>query len=361
MTCSRIARLLVLALVPLDDAPELLGDSEPSITGYCAPPSPHRCIRHADCPSDVCDTYAARCLRERDVVYVDRDDAACASGDGTRDKPVCEIGAGIALLGGRSAVRVYPGSYRPFSVSALTVGLYGPAGEGGRAEVTEEDVGGVRIAGGRVLVDGFSIGRHSTFGMSCDSATLRVRRSELLSDLGVGARATGCIFEADRVTFSGLLGALDLQASRYRVTNSVVLGVSERTAIVLDGGSGELLFDTVVGNGDPSLGHPGAIDCRAGARIRDSIIVHNSRDAAGSQLTGACELARVVVGASDTVAHPGAIKLDPMLEGFHLPRNAANLACCIDRARPRLGIRHDFDGQRRPQGFGFDIGADETP
>jgi hypothetical protein len=325
------------------------------------------CARHADCASETCDVHRGRCVREAELVYVDRRDVACATGDGSKSRPVCTIGEGIArTTAERSAVRVRPGQYFPFHVSDRAVSLYGPAGEDGDAEVTEEDVGGSRVgANATVLVDGFNLGRHSRFGIECAggalTTSLTVRRSQTMSDVGVGMRVTGCVVRVDRTRMSGLYGAIQYTDARYVVTNTVVTGVSERTAIVVRGGAGRFELVTVVNNGDPALAHAGAFDCgTTPVRIEDSIVFGNLHGAGGSQLTGACRLERVVVGTHDGTTARGAIRLDPELAGYTLPRTPANLACCIDRAASSP-VRTDFDGTPRPQGPAFDIGAYEAP
>jgi hypothetical protein len=74
---------------------------------------------------------------------------------------------------------------------------------------------------------------------------------------------------------------------------------------------------------------------------------------------------QVVVGTEDTTPSPGAIRLDPDFvdpgaRNYHLARSPANRACCIDKAARQPDLSTDFDGDTRPMGAGFDIGADEV-
>jgi hypothetical protein len=345
------------------------------VSNRCVP-----CSAHAQCASQTCDTYAAtlfgrgRCLPEAKVLYVDAGKcggiATCGLtgvGSGTKADPFCSIRDAVAAAGtgGKDVVRVLPGLYCPFHVTGKSVKLFGPAGEGGEADVTEEDTGGPSVAGGGdVVVDGFLLGRHSTVGLRCTASgaapVLRARRNKIVSDVGVGLSVDGCLVEADRNHVSGMNGAIALTDARYRLTNNVVTGASERAAVRIERGSGEFAYNTIVGNGDLSLGIAGAIDCGSTpVTIEDSIIFDNAMDATGSQLTGACSLARVVVGETDGIVSSGAIRLDPSLDGFRLTASPANDGCCVNRGRPSWFVRTDVDGTRRPQAGGWDIGAHE--
>jgi hypothetical protein len=341
------------------------------------------CQRHADCGSDVCDTslwgpagYGV-CLPEPRVIYVDA--ASCASaggyppeslGTGTKSDPLCTIHEAVARASSaQPIVRVRPGWYYPFAVENKTIAFYGPAGEGGHAEVTEEDVGGVRVGeAAAAIFDGFVLGRHSTTGLRCEGgkarAQVQIRRSEVLSDVGVALRAgDGCSIKVERSRLSGLYGAVAIDGAHYLFTNSIIDGVGERAAVRVGSGSGRFQFSTITGNVEASLGVEGAFDCGAGpVRITDSIVTGNALGPSGSQFRGNCQLARVVVGSADSLGgQPGAIAKDPSFgAGFTLPRAAANLDCCIDRAATNFSVLRDFAGNARPHGRRWDIGALET-
>jgi hypothetical protein len=336
------------------------------------------CRAHADCASDVCDVYLTthsgpgRCIPEPEVLYVDgrgvHGSLCDGAGDGSRSDPFCSIRDAVAAADhARSAIRVSPGTYFPFSVRDKRLAIYGPAGEGGVVDVTEEDISGSTVSGpADVILDGLSLGRHSRFGVRCDGGAARpkvhIRRSEVLSDIGVALEATGCDLLLDRSRVSGLYGAMVLEDTRFVMTSNVISGVSERTAIRFEASDGRFLLNTVTRNGDPSLAHPGAIDCGATPVVlEDSIIAGNLLGPGGSQLTGSCVLDGVVVGSADVVTSPGAIRLDPELDDYRLPRTAANLGCCIDRAADHPDVPADIDGTPRPQGPAYDIGAYEAP
>ncbi|MDI3287748.1 hypothetical protein [Polyangium sp. 15x6] len=168
------------------------------VQGVCSP-----CNRHAHCASDVCDLYqGGRCIPERDVLYVGRkvvvDYEECERATGARHDPFCQIRDAIPALGsGKKVIRVAPGFYLPFHVSAgEAFTVYGPAGEGGIAQVTEEDVGGLSVRGGaNVVLDGLEIGRYSyRSGLRCEGPGTRlvVRRSQIFTDTRAPMHSNGC-------------------------------------------------------------------------------------------------------------------------------------------------------------------------
>jgi hypothetical protein len=330
------------------------------------------CSRHAQCASDVCDLYArpgwlpGRCVAETNLVYVDRN-RCTAVADGSRARPFCEIRDAVrSPLRGSRAVRVYPGRYAPLGIS-VAVTIYGPAGEGGEALVDEEDISGLMVnPGGAAVLDGLSLGQTTIFGVRCRGASsaLTVRRSLVRTDIGVGVIAEdGCTVTVDRSLVTGLRGGIALTDARYRITNTVVRNASERVAVAIAGGSGRFAYNTIVSNvTEASLGRAGGVQCTGGALLENSIVAQNGRDStSGSQIEGDCLLRRVVLGRTDTHAAAGAIRLDPDLVGFRLPRTPRNAACCIDRGPWLDDVLFDHDGRIRPRGRAWDLGASETP
>ncbi len=330
------------------------------------------CTRHGDCPSLVCDTYAAggrgRCIPEARVLYVR---SSCRDPDlstGTRDDPFCQIGRAVsaAEVLAKDVIRVMPGFYLTFTVAGQRLSIFGPAGEDGVAQVFEEDAGAIHVRDGAdVLVDGFEIGGPTTSAVHCAAARAVVRRSTLRSDVGNAAFVTtACDVELDRARIETYLGAIHFTDTRYRVTNTFVTGSSERIAIRVSGGEGSFRFVTVTGNYKETT-PDGPFDCgEAPVTIRDSIVAGNrSFGDTGSQFRGACSIERVVVGAADSSASAGAIHLDPLFEdGYRLPRTPVNLDCCIDRGPRSAGrFQRDIAGTRRPQGPRTDLGAFEAP
>jgi hypothetical protein len=327
---------------------------------------PARCNEHSQCASDVCnrDAFLGRgaCVPEARVVYVDASARpGCATGDGSRANPVCQIRDAITrAVADKDTVRVYPGSYLNFGVNGSTVRMFGPGADA--AIVGEEDLGAaVRIsAGARVLLDGFTFAQAAQNGIVCTASTLRVVRSQAVGNLR-GVISTDCTLALDRVRASGgsLSGLVVAGTGKYQITNSYFSGGDFQAVVFSGSDTGTFRFNTVGGGGEI---RPAGIDCGTVPRvIQDSVVVGSFPAAEGAQTIGACTHRRVVVGSADTRLVPGLIKTDPDLdtEG-RLLDTPANAACCIDQA-PRfvLGVDEDFFGTRRPQGRSNDIGAHE--
>ncbi|MRG95040.1 hypothetical protein GF068_24420 [Polyangium spumosum] len=115
-----------------------------------------------------------------------------------RSDPFCQIRDAIPALGeGKKVIRVAPGFYMPFHVNGgEPFAVHGPAGEGGIAHVTEEDVGGMSVRGGaHVVLDGLEIGRYSyRSGLRCEGPGTRliVRRSQIFTDTRAPLHSNGC-------------------------------------------------------------------------------------------------------------------------------------------------------------------------
>jgi hypothetical protein len=323
---------------------------------------------HAECASDVCDVYEdtplgrGQCLPEGDVFYVNGRGQHGGNCDdtgrtGAKDDPFCSISTAVRAAGGaRTAIRVYPSVYFPFAVTGKRVAIYGPAGEGGVAQVYEEDYLGSRVSDGAdVVLDGLEMG-----GPDGGRPSLAIRRGAVLSDIGDALPATDCDLRLDRILVTGGRSGLHLTRTRYEVTNTVVSGSGDTGVRIVDS-EGTFLFNTVIGNSGRS-GAPGGIDCGATpVQIEDSILFRNQTGAAGSQLAGACALTRVVIGSLDTATYPGAIREDPDLSGYRLRSTPSNRSCCIDKAPNRASVWADVDGNPRPRGPLSDLGASESP
>jgi hypothetical protein len=123
-------------------------------------------------------------------------------------------------------------------------------------------------------------------------------------------------------------------------------------------------FNTVVYNGTAAING----GCPAQMAVTGSIFLHNG-DAPNS-LSG-CNVLDVVTEPVAGDAGPAFVNdQDPANYDFHLaidtqPHTAANTACCIDKMAATIDAgaplsTQDFDGTKRPQGNGYDIGADEA-
>lgn len=174
--------------------------------------------------------------------------------------------------------------------------------------------------------------------------------------IGIVTTAGGDLTMTESVVSGGADGCADLQTSYFIVENSIFFGCTgnnTRAAAVNfadypDTGS-RFRFNTVVQNlaGVTS----GVIRCSSpSVDIVGTIIASN---AGGPDLVG-CTPSYCLIG--DTPASGTNITGDPLLDGdYHL----RSMSPCVDQGGPS-GPSRDFDGEPRPRGIAFDIGADEA-
>ncbi|MCS6911739.1 MAG: hypothetical protein RMK29_00645 [Myxococcales bacterium] len=354
--------------------PPLAEPEPPLCERDCTP-----CRVHADCPSLVCDVYlttalGGSCLPLSALVYVDNRDGACMPG-GDGDSPataLCTLTEGLARASttGRKALRVMASSrsYGPVVLADRGLTLYGPAGEGGRAQLGgAPGIDAVTVTpGAQVVVDGFDITRGEA-GVSCtggDADTrVTLRRSRITAAADLGLLVNNCRLEVDRVLLSSNgKGALVTVGTRpYRITNSFIVrhrSTALPTVKMASSAPGTFRFNTVVDNSSTLAA---AIDCSGQPlRISDSIVVRNQR-VGGSQLQNGCQVSNTVVGPFDLA--PGSKLLPEFARvgdvDYGLSSDShVNRQCCIDRAEATQG--RDYFGTPRPVGPRADIGAHEV-
>jgi hypothetical protein len=372
---------------------------------YCdaATASCATCSSGPQCASGACD--AGGCVAASDVVYVDNNQTPCAGADGTRNKAYCTLAAALAARGSKQYVRV-AGSVTDYAGFALDmtspstplwvvgpganatpparIGPIDPASASAQSTValtlntpTPVTLEGLHlvgrpgnnqdymlfVAGSALLVRDCSL--HGTSGNAVYHAagTLTLLRDEIHTS-GDPAVKVANAFAPVSITVQQCdvhdnITGLSLQGSQpitYTVENDIFRH-NQRGAISLGANAGAFRFNTVVGNGYTVADY--AVYCGGGAPALHSSIIAGNAQIAGTQLPSTCTLDQVVTG---TDGHAGAIQLLPTFVSatdFHLkPGDAANLACCVDKAS--AGPALDLDGKSRPLGGGWDIGAYEA-
>lgn len=345
-------------------------DMPPECTKDC-----QTCLQHGDCPSQVCDSYlrsgsGGTCVSAADVVYVDNRGGGCGpGGDGeTPASALCTLPEALARIDGvrKRVIRVMPSSrdYGTLAVTDRALSIFGPAGQGGSAELNADGLTeGLSVSGSaRVVIDGLDISR-GRVGLSCrgsNGTSVTVRRSRITRATDTGIQINDCAFEADRalVRDNGG-GALLISGSQpYSVTNSFLVrnhSAPFSTIKLLSSAGGSFQFNTVVDN-DSAMA-PGIACSGTKIEIRDSIVFKNSPMA--TTQFGSCQVVNTVVGSGETGR---GIRLDPVFVpvagieyGLDPERSAA---CCIDQALP--GLRGDYFGTARPRGLAADLGAHEA-
>lgn len=346
------------------------------VRGECVP-----CRAHGECESQVCDPSQdvsgdrpGRCLPRESLVYANNQGGACTGmHQGTQADPVCNVTEARARLGGEKiAIRLAPSgaSYGTILIDSGMVSIYGPAGEGGEAQLGGDlNQDAIVVTGGGLKLDGVRV--KGKTGLRCvgSMTTVEIRRSQVLDTSGVGMDVQGCSLMMDRVVIRGSKdGALAMgTGASYSVSNSFLVAnssLANATIRISNNSKGTFRFNTVAGNVSSVAA---GISCGQISRTLEASIFAGNTAVGGSQIAGACTLLDTVVGAMD--AAPG-IRKDPEfvapmapMSDYRLKDTPGNAACCVDQipaervAAPK--VRVDHDGTPRPQRLRLDVGAHE--
>jgi hypothetical protein len=217
----------------------------------------------------------------------------------------------------------------------------------------------IGAAGNPIVLERMTIhGDTVTIGVGAGAVTLRNVFTETNSttfpniSLGTGANLTidGAVIRGGKNCVADPAGggvAVDL-------TNVLAYGASE-AALNLGRSSGTLSFITVAASGANTSSGPTSVVCSSVMTVRSSIVWDPASSVTRPPIGGGCHLEFVIAGGGPV---PGALNVDPVFadpasEDFHL----APTSPAIDMVDS--GPVTDFDGDQRPQGARFDVGADE--
>lgn len=219
---------------------------------------------------------------------------------------------------------------------------------------------------------GMSIGTSNGFasyavqctGAPCHVRHVRVQRTAGF-DVDTSMTVEGCELEIQGIAISAT-SSLSIKSTTIRASQTaiqctegtcaldlenVLLAGTQRTAVDAPLAQGSIRFTTIVTSGD-STDNPRAVRCGVNLAIRDSIVW--APNAAQPPIGGGCSVTNSIAGPT---AVPGAMSSDPLFVGlsdFHLTASSP----AKDKAV--TGPTTDFEGESRPAGGGYDLGADEV-
>ena len=344
-------------------------------TGAC-----RRCESHAECGSGVCASDGS-CALESDIAYV-MPLGSPASGC-TRADP-CTISRALQIAIGRPYVHLAAGSY--INNAVLTVdGRKHIIGTGSpRPTITRTSPGPIITLafGADVTFDNVEISGATTsgfdlpgYGIECSAtatATARVLRSAFTNNASAGIRAQNCTIDVHESTFDRNYNGISVTDTKVTIERSTLVAHTN-AALSLDGGLFIITNNFLVRNGIGADLFPNGV----GTVVEFNTIADNKTGVLcqvinnqGNPLT----LPKNVIARNDTnvsasadCVFSGSILVGSDIAGlkfkspdappydYHLmPGSFA-----IDQISNATQTR-DFDGEVRPNGAGFDFGADEV-
>lgn len=362
-------------------------------TGGCV-----ECVQHTDCPatSPVCETNACRackldsecasaacgddgaCVAEADIIYLDAagtDTGACSRGAPCRS---LQFAVGVASTQ-RFHIVMAPGLYvgvtNVDSTTTSATQLY-VHGHGADVEGPTDGDAAVLYLGIATTVRDLYVSSH-TGGVPIDIAeqssvleNITIRKGVTGLSLSSGANVTGFTYVGTggtaielstgahltmdgAVIKGGYRGIRATTAVSVSVSNLLIYGTSG-LALDLPYASGTIASSTIADCGTNVATGPRAVSCFSALTIRSSIIW---TPGTSTQVpVSGCNLSSTIAG---PVATPGASNadpkfVDPAMGDYHLASDSP-ARDMVDTGPPT-----DFEGEARPQGARFDIGADEA-
>jgi parallel beta-helix repeat protein len=314
------------------------------------------------------------------VIYVDKDDADCTNdGGGTRAAPFCVLQDAVdeardtlkdaILVEAPDAETDY---YAPVAMSdagpVWLVSRTGVAGVKGK----DADTPVVFLSGDTQLVlDGIKIyyGLGNGAGIRCvgttSDPTLTVFGSTITDNAGAGVLVTDCTVTLEGNTLTGNAGGgVSLSSCGFTVTNNFITGNGPTSTIGgvkidVPGTPQVFQYNTVAGN-FVSSGVAGGIRCVDPVEIRNSIVYGNTNDELATDCTPRSCLIEDSSGAvgENNIRGQSPSFVDALNGDYHIEDSPPSI--CIDAADSDWPTDHDVEGDARPQGGGYDIGADEA-
>jgi hypothetical protein len=237
------------------------------------------------------------------------------------------------------------------TIREVTVSL---TGSGGIAmQVASEDVvlDSVTFAGNakRLHINAFN----STYRASVIARNLKVTDSIDSPAIFVGGNGELTI-DGGEIS-GGTAGIQGEPGSKVNLTNVMITGTSQR-ALELAGATGEVAFSTIADVGSATSSAPCAVTCNPNLRVTSSIIWQPSCAVGAADAAGPCTFQSSIVS---NASAPGLMNVDPRFvnpagRDYHL-RASSPAKDAVDE-----GPAADFEGDPRPRGARFDIGADEA-
>lgn len=239
--------------------------------------------------------------------------------------------------------------------------------------IRENDNAGVTASNCALTFDKSAIRGNDREGLKIEDSILIFQESSLVNSSLLGLIAEDSSIEMTRSTVSNnSAGGLHLSATDFVVENTVISKNGNKIMNPADFAGGIVIrnigavapqiirHSTVVDNSSPNQIAASGIDCGFGSFVdcTSNIVVGNEKTFGPSQIGGNCttrfsNVTGILLGEGNISVAPTFVA--PGAGDYHLAAGSAG----IDLADPSSPTTVDIDNQSRPNGGGFDMGADE--
>lgn len=330
------------------------------------------CTDDVDCDSGACGDDGS-CVAEADIAYVapDGEDLPPCS----REQPCYRVQYANMTLGGtRRHIVMAPGEYDNSHTMRSSPTLPSLVLHGGGATISDAAGDGLFIAAVPIevrhltLVNTSGITAIFSFpsllrdvrivGWMANNGTLTIEDSRVEASTRVGIVNRGTLI-MNRSELVGGVSAISCEAgSNLMLENVIVRGTSD-VALDIGPATGTISFSTIAMTGALSTTVRGArCSTMTGFRIQNSILwtPQDPANPVGDLVT--VENCAVTESIAGPAAVAGNFDADPL---FVNPAAGDFHISTVSPAKDRVmsGPARDFEGQARPAGAGFDLGADE--
>ncbi len=216
----------------------------------------------------------------------------------------------------------------------------------------EHNFTGINISSGKVTIES-SIVTNTAIGIHVRGGNLTLKNSTITNNETSGLIIQNSDFSVVNNFFVG-----NGQSSSFQIFSPVTI----QNIIIRETPFQTFAFNTVYKNSTTTLATASGVSCATAKHLvaQNNIVFGNTGapNVTPPAIEKSCSWEYSNIGGDTLYPGIGNVNSPPALDAktFKLTTNST---CCIDTGTPDATVSEDFENQKRPQGEGYDIGADE--